>query len=713
MADLGTIGIAIEVRGREALRQIENDMTVIDRSTKSAARSFEVFERAGLKTAETFRYVSEAAKKRLSDEERITRELVKQRDAAEQLARANAQAFQSQIGGNLGLGARGISAAGSASAMEAEIERLRQKYDTVYASSQLYERSLQELNRAHMLGVTSAKQHEAAVESLNAEYQAFQNGTATVYNRFAQSVQQTGAGMNNVGVLIQQLGYQAGDFAVQVQSGTNAFVAFGQQATQLVGFLPMLAAELNIAKVAFMGMSIPIAPLMLGLSILIPVLTAVGAYFSRTTGEADSASEALKSYGQVLNNLNSSLDQTNLRLEALRRGLAPDEILTATLAIEDLQNQFDTLMSTEVSGFWDAFTRGDRMAALTAMRLEMESTLETLKEQAAEEQRLETAQKRRAYEFKMGLIEARQEAELFRDSLMQSLDTMLQMATTDVGKAFRDAIPSVQGLVDTLRSLPFFGQMYGRSVGQQNMLDRLTAGDDERGSQRQGVSDVAELRTRQALERLGLTPSGERIGGRSSGGGAGRLETLRKEIGLVKELTQAEKDRQTILQSIEGSLESGFMAMVEGTKSVKDAFKQMAYEIIKELYRVLVVQRMVGGISSAVGLFAGPSTGSFGLPFGRESGGTMMANTPYLVGERGPEIVVPRHSGTVINADKTSKAMGGGGDITVQNNISVTGSDAAAVRAEVAKMIPQITNATKAAIIDAKQRGGQMSAAFR
>jgi hypothetical protein len=56
---------------------------------------------------------------------------------------------------------------------------------------------------------------------------------------------------------------------------------------------------------------------------------------------------------------------------------------------------------------------------------------------------------------------------------------------------------------------------------------------------------------------------------------------------------------------------------------------------------------------------------------------------------------------------------GSAGGTTVNNNITVTGSDAAAVRMEVAKMIPQITNATKAAIIDAKKRGGQMGEAFR
>jgi hypothetical protein len=74
--------------------------------------------------------------------------------------------------------------------------------------------------------------------------------------------------------------------------------------------------------------------------------------------------------------------------------------------------------------------------------------------------------------------------------------------------------------------------------------------------------------------------------------------------------------------------------------------------------------------------------------------------------------VIPRHSGTVVNAKQTAGNTGGG-SITVQNNITVTGSDSAMVRTEIAKMIPQITNATKAAVIDARLRGGQMKQAFR
>lgn len=270
---------------------------------------------------------------------------VKRRAKEEQAASSYAQGFQGQVGRNLGLGAAGVSASASASAMEAEIERLRQKYDSVYASSQLYERSLQEMNKAHMLGVTSAKQHEAAVESLNAEYQAFQNGTATVYNRFAQGIQQTGQGLNNAGVLIQQLGYQTGDFIVQVQSGTSAFVAFGQQATQLVGFLPMLAAEAGVAKVAFMGFNIAIAPLTLGLSIIIPLLTAVGAAFTRVSSDNKKTADVVETLDQKLKSLDATLQEFVLTKKAAAAGVSVDELISVE-GLEQAQENLTSALET-------------------------------------------------------------------------------------------------------------------------------------------------------------------------------------------------------------------------------------------------------------------------------------------------------------------------------------------------------------------------------
>jgi hypothetical protein len=57
--------------------------------------------------------------------------------------------------------------------------------------------------------------------------------------------------------------------------------------------------------------------------------------------------------------------------------------------------------------------------------------------------------------------------------------------------------------------------------------------------------------------------------------------------------------------------------------------------------------------------------------------------------------------------------MGGGQSVNVVNNINVSGGgNPAAIRAEVAKLMPQIAEATKSAVIDARRRGGQMKAAF-
>lgn len=82
-----------------------------------------------------------------------------------------------------------------------------------------------------------------------------------------------------MGVVVQQTGYQVGDFLVQVQSGTNPMVAFGQQATQLVGVLPLMTGLFGLSTTALIGLSA-------GLGIVIPLVTAIGAYFLRSSDSA-------------------------------------------------------------------------------------------------------------------------------------------------------------------------------------------------------------------------------------------------------------------------------------------------------------------------------------------------------------------------------------------------------------------------------------------
>ena len=81
----------------------------------------------------------------------------------------------------------------------------------------------------------------------------------------------------------------------------------------------------------------------------------------------------------------------------------------------------------------------------------------------------------------------------------------------------------------------------------------------------------------------------------------------------------------------------------------------------------------------------------------------------YLVGERGPEIFSPNASGSIIPNNKLGS---GGGGVTVNQTINVTTGIQSTVRAEIIQLMPQIANAAKGAVADARLRGGNFSKAM-
>lgn len=176
----------------------------------------------------------------------------------------------------------------------------------------------------------------------------------------------------------------------------------------------------------------------------------------------------------------------------------------------------------------------------------------------------------------------------------------------------------------------------------------------------------------------------------------------------VKEFTEEAEDRFAVLKSsIQSSMESGFMSIIDGTMRAKDAFKSMASEIIKELFRVLVVQRLVAGISSAFKTafpsLAGPQTAANGTSYAQ--GGMT------LVGERGPELVNMPRGSQVIDARRTASRMGNG-DIVQNFNFNLSANGDESVRRIVSQAAPQIVEAAKAGVADAVRRGGSYGRAF-
>lgn len=178
------------------------------------------------------------------------------------------------------------------------------------------------------------------------------------------------------------------------------------------------------------------------------------------------------------------------------------------------------------------------------------------------------------------------------------------------------------------------------------------------------------------------------------------LEAYTKQVeALGLTLTEFE----SISSTIQSSMENAFMGVVDGTMSAKDAFRSMAKDIIKELYRVLVVQRMVGSFATATKAgsgILGLIGGALGIT-GNAAGGMVQAGQPSIVGEHGRELFVPSSAGRVLSVPQAKAAVNGGSSVAVTQNISF---GAGVSRAEIQAMLPKIVESTKAAVFDAQRR---------
>jgi len=149
-------------------------------------------------------------------------------------------------------------------------------------------------------------------------------------------------------------------------------------------------------------------------------------------------------------------------------------------------------------------------------------------------------------------------------------------------------------------------------------------------------------------------------------------------------------------------LTDSLQQMVNGTKSAKDAFKSMASSIIADLQRMIIkkyiTDKIFGFITSA---FApGPKTGGLAAPGLAANGGPVKSGKPYIVGERGPELLIPNRNSNII----PNHELGGGG-VNVVNNYDFSGANPATVMA-LRQEADRIKQDTFASVFSAIDRGG-------
>lgn len=275
---------------------------------------------------------------------------------------AGAAAWTSQLNERLGVTGIYKDAADSAAVFSraqdearVAVDRLRASIDPVYASKMRMRQAADTVRQALAQQVITLDQARAMMRAYSNA--AVQMGDAQVYTRRS---------MNDVGMGIQQVGYQVGDFLVQVQSGTNAFVAFGQQATQLVGILPMFSAQLGVSAGALIGISSV-------LGIAIPLVTAIAAGFMRTGAAADETAAAAQSLQERVQSLTSTLEDFERARRAVAQGITPEQLLSrenldaANEALREVQREVQRLQEIMAPQTGVAALGGGQTAAATAL----------------------------------------------------------------------------------------------------------------------------------------------------------------------------------------------------------------------------------------------------------------------------------------------------------------------------------------------------------
>jgi hypothetical protein len=569
----------------------------------------------------------------------------------------------------------------------------------------------------------SVNQSTAALRRNATQYSA----TSVSINKFAKGA-------------LQQAGFQIGDYAVQVANGTSKMQAFGQQGAQMLGIFGPVGAVLGAAVAIFSAFAV--AAERSGKEV-----ANFGSVFGQLQEPLTAAVDSVRALGSVFGNV-LPVVANNIDTALIAAGLFATfmatkyvrSVLFASGASMNFVTVMDTLRVRQALAAMEGRKLGISMVALQTATLYATAALKAM---AAVLMRLLPVAVllglAKAVEMFLqlrrgagGVSEAfalmRDVAvEVFQRIVMRGERLFLKLkmgyesfklgfinAFVPIAKAFDEF---ANGLINSWNDrIPEGGFFSAFRINTVDIETQLTGVADEIQNSVDAISQrlvILEDDLDQPLTSLEALRAAFRAGQTDVNIFGAAVSDAMGEAGRATD--EARQKMSDLRRSIESSMESAFMSIVDGTKSTRDAFRAMAADIIKELYRVLVVQRLVAGISNAVSLFTGPAPGSTASILGRPGvssfaggGYTGMGSRSGGVDGRGgfPAILHPNE--TVVDHSRGQ----GMGAVVINQTINVSTGVQQTVRAEIKQLMPQIAESAKSAVVDAKRRGGSYGRAF-
>lgn len=377
----------------------------------------------------------------------------------------------------------------------------------------------------------TAQQYAKGIAQVDARV----NQLASSAGRVGGAMQQTARRTNQLGVLFQQTGYQVGDFAVQVQSGTHYMVALGQQATQLVGTFAMLSK------------SIKMIALFSGLGIVIPIATAVlGAWMRTVENSSEKSKDAEKEVSRLsdtidkLNNvqkttavdlesgLNAAFEDSSTSVGKLLQRLKEAEFAAAMEPVERVTRQIEFNVDAAVSNY-------ARLRQISSM-----TKLEKFFAGASED---DIRSMQALVQENINLVYAQEELRASLDKISQSKTTegliknfssALELAESIGGPAAEDI---VQGLIAAAKEAGLYEEIMQRAEQASEDTADASAGIAPRIREAAKAATDLMRNLRGAMRSIGATEAGIAAAQRVAATGASEATVRATQAGAETEAT--------------------------------------------------------------------------------------------------------------------------------------------------------------------------------
>jgi hypothetical protein len=217
------------------------------------------------------------------------------------------------------------------------------------------------------------------------------------------------------------------------------------------------------------------------------------------------------------------------------------------------------------------------------------------------------------------------------------------------------------------------------------------------GDQLDKVSQLRDLEQLRA-KLMGAAEEGDKL--RTSIAADTEEQEIKRKLKLAdvnEKLAVLYREQNRLSMEAGEIIAMGFEDAILSGEKFSEVLKQIARDLVRLVFQNVITAPLAKGIGNAIS----------GLPF-MAMGGPVSANSPYIVGEKGPELFVPHASGSIVSNSNMNQSGGSAGSsINVNYNIA-----AGVTRSELAPILEQERRRLKAEIPDMVRRGGAYRSAF-